>query len=58
MREWNTDVPNMMEALFWKQPADEIDAVIAQHHAEAPLDWFEEPDYDGILPTGDRKSVV
>ncbi|WP_423918009.1 cytochrome P450 [Candidatus Poriferisodalis sp.] len=46
MREWNTDLPNLMEAWFWTQPADVIDAVIARHHAEAPLDWFEEPDYD------------
>ena len=33
----------MMDALFWLQPADECDAAIARLHAEAPLDWFEEP---------------
>ena len=43
MREWNTSLPNLMEPWFWTQPADEIDAVIARYHAEAPLDWFEEP---------------
>ena len=52
MREWNTDVPNMMEAEFWVQPADVVDSVIARHHAEAPLDWFEEPGYDGLIPVG------
>ena len=50
MREWNTALPNMMEAEFWKQPAGVIDSVIARHHAEAPLDWFEEPGYDGLIP--------
>ncbi|WP_419842849.1 cytochrome P450 [Candidatus Poriferisodalis sp.] len=50
MREWNTDLPNMMEAWFWKQPAADIDAVIARYHAEAPLDWFEEPHYDDLVP--------
>ena len=32
-----------MEPLFWLQSADDCDASIAQLHAEAPLDWFEEP---------------
>ncbi len=52
MREWNTDLPNMMEAWFWTQSADVIDSVIARHHAEAPLDWFEEPDYDDVIQAG------
>lgn len=52
MREWNTDIPNLMAAGFWTNPADEIDAVIARYHAEAPLDWFEEPDYEEMLPVG------
>ena len=32
-----------MDAHFWLQPAVECDSGIAQLHAEAPLDWFEEP---------------
>ncbi|MEC7915570.1 MAG: cytochrome P450 [Actinomycetota bacterium] len=43
MRSWNTTHPNLMEPLFWLQSADDCDASIAQLHAEAPLDWFEEP---------------
>ena len=32
-----------MDPNFWLQPAGECDSGIAQLHAEAPLDWFEEP---------------
>ena len=32
-----------MDPLFWLQPAVECDLAIARLHAEAPLDWFEEP---------------
>jgi len=32
-----------MDAHYWLQPAVDCDAGIAQLHAEAPLDWFEEP---------------
>ena len=43
MRKWNTDQPNLMDPLFWLQPAEECDSAIARLHSEAPLDWFEEP---------------
>ena len=43
MRRWNTTHANLMDAHFWLQPAVECDSGIAQLHAEAPLDWFEEP---------------
>ena len=43
MRRWNTRHPNLMDAHYWLQPAVDCDAGIAQLHAEAPLDWFEEP---------------
>ena len=32
-----------MDPLFWLQPASDCDSAIARLHAEAPLDWFEEP---------------
>ena len=35
--------PNLMDAHYWLQPAAECDLGIARLHAEAPLDWFEEP---------------
>jgi len=43
MRRWNTTHPNLMDPHYWLQPAVECDSGIAQLHAEAPLDWFEEP---------------
>ena len=43
MRKWNTDQPNLMDPLFWLQPAEKCDSAIARLHSEAPLDWFEEP---------------
>ncbi|MDG2024931.1 MAG: cytochrome P450 [Actinomycetota bacterium] len=43
MRNWNTTHSNLMDPLFWLQPAAECDLAIARLHAEAPLDWFEEP---------------
>ena len=43
MRRWNTTHANLMDPNFWLQPAGECDSGIAQLHAEAPLDWFEEP---------------
>lgn len=43
MRNWNTTHPNLMEPLYWLQSAEDCDAGIARLHAEAPLDWFEEP---------------
>ncbi|HJM20942.1 MAG TPA: cytochrome P450 [Acidimicrobiales bacterium] len=43
MRNWNTSHPNLMDPLFWLQPAAQCDSAIAQLHDEAPLGWFEEP---------------
>ena len=43
MRRWNTTHANLMDPNFWLQPAVKCDSGIAQLHAEAPLDWFEEP---------------
>lgn len=43
MRPWNVTHPNLMAARYWLQPAGECDLGIARLHAEAPLDWFEEP---------------
>ncbi|MEE3140681.1 MAG: cytochrome P450 [Actinomycetota bacterium] len=43
MRNWNTSHPNLMDPLFWLQPAAQCDSAIAQLHNEAPLGWFEEP---------------
>ena len=49
MRNWNTTHPNLMDPLYWLQSAEDCDAGIARLHAEAPLDWFEEPLPDNPL---------
>ncbi|HCB34149.1 MAG TPA: cytochrome P450 [Acidimicrobiaceae bacterium] len=33
-----------MEPSFWSRPSGDVAVDIARLHAEAPLDWFEEPD--------------
>ncbi|MDE0846376.1 MAG: cytochrome P450 [Actinomycetota bacterium] len=43
MPEWNVSHINLMDSEVWLQGAEIIDAEIARLHAEAPLDWFEEP---------------
>ena len=43
MAEWNVSHINLMDSEVWLQGAEITDAEIARLHAEAPLDWFEEP---------------